>query len=327
MGKTLGQILMDEARQTGLQEWMKKVQVAVRQTDVKNPVTWTALERLSRDEDNMPRLMKLLKEHCPCPSLKTQEEPAYLILAAYHNDNDSLGYLLDTMKEYIKKKDHDGILFLCRMQAAINDNEDYPHLNGLYNELTGYLLSCRRDRVKEYRKGNIPVFSEADLQVAEKYLPHLKEYSFRDKVMAVFPTAKTVTELAEKCGCAVNTFERRFKEEFGAAPRKWMVEQKAKRVVTLLTHTNLPMKEIAGDCGFESSGFPGDQDQSHRKCHRDHLHRCQRPELEQDAGGVPHLPGAAFPALHHIGRQRRRLRGQWHRFPQYTERSLCRGWE
>ena len=112
------------------------------------------------------------------------------------------------------------------MQAAINDNEDYPHLNGLYNELTGYLLSCRRDRVKEYRKGNIPVFSEADLQVAEKYLPHLKEYSFRDKVMAVFPTAKTVTELAEKCGCAVNTFERRFKEEFGAAPRKWMVEHK-----------------------------------------------------------------------------------------------------
>ena len=74
MGKTLGQILMDEARQTGLQEWMKKVQVAVRQTDVKNPVTWTALERLSRDEDNMPRLVKLLKEHCPCPSLKTQEE-------------------------------------------------------------------------------------------------------------------------------------------------------------------------------------------------------------------------------------------------------------
>ena len=71
----------------------------------------------------------------------------------------------------------------------------------------------------------------------------------------------------------------------------------------------------------------GDQDQSHRKCHRDHLHRCQRPELEQDAGGVPHLPGAAFPTLHHIGRQRRRLRGQWHRFPQYTERSLCRGWE
>ena len=44
--------------------------------------------------------------------------------------------------------------------------------------------------------------------------------------MAVFPTAKTVTELAEKCGCAVNTFERRFKEEFGAAPRKWMVEHK-----------------------------------------------------------------------------------------------------
>ena len=70
--------------------------------------------------------------------------------------------------------------------------------------------------------------------------------------MAVFLTAKTVTELAEKCGCAVNTFERRFKEEFGAAPRKWMMEQKAKRVVTLLTHTNLPMKEIAGDCGFES---------------------------------------------------------------------------
>lgn len=255
MKKTLNQILMDEARQTELHEWMKTVQAAVRQTDIKNPATWTALEKLSWDEDNMPCLVKLLKEYCPCPSLKTPEEAAYLILAAYHNDNDSLGYLLDIMKAYIRKKDRDGILFLCQMQAVINRNEEYAHLNGLYNELTGYLLCCRRGRIKEYRRGEAPMFSEADLHVAEKYLPHLKEYSFRDKVMVAFPTSKTVRELAEKCGCAVNTFERRFKEEFGAAPRKWIVDQKVKRVVTLLTCTDLSMKEIAGECGFESNNY------------------------------------------------------------------------
>ena len=62
MKKTLNQILMDEARQTELHEWMKTVQVAVRQADIKNPATWTALEKLSWDEDNMPCLVKLLKE-------------------------------------------------------------------------------------------------------------------------------------------------------------------------------------------------------------------------------------------------------------------------
>lgn len=122
-----------------------------------------ALERLSRDEDNISCLVKLLREYYPYPPLKIQEEPAYLILAAYHDDNDSLGYLLDIMRVCIKKKDHDRILFLCWMQAIINDNENHPHLNGLYSELTGYLLSCRRDRAKECRKGNIPVFNEVDL--------------------------------------------------------------------------------------------------------------------------------------------------------------------
>lgn len=255
MGQVLNQILMDETRQTELHGWMEKVQVAVQQTDAGNPVTWAALEKLSWDEDKMPRLVKLLKKYCPCPSLEIPEEAAYLILVAYHNDNDSLGFILDIMKAYIKKKDRDSILFLCRMQAAINRNEDYPHLNGLYNELTAYLLYCRRGRIKEYRRGEAPVFSEADLHIAEKYLPHLKEYSFRDKVTVAFPTVKTVGELAGKCGCAVNTFERRFKEEFGTAPRKWMVEQKAKRVITLLTRTGLSMKEIASECGFESSNY------------------------------------------------------------------------
>ena len=246
---------MNKTRQTELHGWMEKVQVAVQQTDVRNPVTWAALEKLSWNEDKMSRLVKLLKEYCPCPSFEIPEEAAYLILVAYHNDNDSLGYLLDIMKAYIKKKDRDGILFLCRMQAVFNGNEDYPHLNGWYNELTPYILCCRRDRINEYRRGEPPVFSEADLHVAEKYLPHLKEYSFRDKVMVAFPTAKTVRELAEKCGCAVNTFEHRFKEDFGTAPRKWMVEQKAKRVVTLLTRTDLSMKEIASECGFESNSY------------------------------------------------------------------------
>lgn len=246
---------MNEARQTELHGWLKKVQAAVQQTDAKDPVTWAALEKLSWEADKMICLVKLLKEYCPCPSFKIPEEVAYLILAAYHNDNDSLGYLLDTMKAYIRKKDRDGILFLCRMQAAINGNEDYPHLNGLYNELAGYLLNCRRNRINEYKRGEVSLFSEVDLQVAEKYLPHLKEYTFRDKVMVAFSSIKTVKELAEKCGCAVNTFELRFKEEFGLTPHKWIMEQKAKRAVTLLIHTNLSLKEIASDCGFESNSY------------------------------------------------------------------------
>ena len=82
---------MNKTRQTELHGWMKKVEVAVQQTDVRNPVTWAALEKLSWNEDKMPRLVKLLKEYCPCPSFEIPEEAAYLILVAYHNDNDSLG--------------------------------------------------------------------------------------------------------------------------------------------------------------------------------------------------------------------------------------------
>lgn len=99
---------MNKTWQTELHGWMEKVQVAVQQTDARNPVAWAALEKLSWDEDKMPRLVKLLKKYCPYPSFKIPEEAAYLISVAYHNDNDSLRFILDILKAYIKKKDRQG---------------------------------------------------------------------------------------------------------------------------------------------------------------------------------------------------------------------------
>lgn len=255
MKPNLTQVWMAEMPQADLHGWMGKVQAALLNMDVERPATWMPLETLSREYKSMVRLVELLRVHCPVPDCRVPTEAGCLVLAACHPDNRSLGYVLDVAEAYIREKDREGILFLCRMQAIINANGDYTHLNFLYNRLTGYLLACRRKRLEEYRKGIVPLWSETDLQTAEKYLPHLRGCSFSDRVVTALPKVKSVEELARECGCALNTFERHFKEEFGETPHRWLTKQKVRRIRSLLTDTDMAFQEIASVCGFVSDNY------------------------------------------------------------------------
>lgn len=160
MKPNLTQVWMAETPQADLHGWMGKVQAALLNMDVERPATWMPLETLAREYKSMVRLVELLRVHCPVPDCRVPTEAGCLVLAACHPDNRSLGYVLDVAEAYIREKDREGILFLCRMQAIINANGDYTHLNFLYNRLTGYLLACRRKRLEEYRKGIVPLWSE-----------------------------------------------------------------------------------------------------------------------------------------------------------------------
>lgn len=263
MELNLTRIFMEEAQREGWSDRMMRVRIALLRTDVKRPATWLALERVANDRVCMEHLVKLLRVHCPVPSPKVAEEAGYLILAAYSRTVRPLGYVMDTLDAYIRRNDREGILFLCRMQAAVNAHGEYTHLNVLYNLLTDYLLRCRRERLRHYRTGGKPLFSEADLQEAEKYLPHLRECSFMDRVVLALPKVKSVEELARECGYTLNTFERRFKEENGETPGKWLTEQRKRRIRSLLTETDMPLQEIASACGFASGNYFWDFCKSH----------------------------------------------------------------
>lgn len=63
----------------------------------------------------------------------------------------------------------------------------------------------------------------------------------------------TMTELAEHARMSTRTFARRFREEVGVSPGKWLAQQRLARARQLLETTNLPIERIATEVGFATA--------------------------------------------------------------------------
>jgi transcriptional regulator GlxA family with amidase domain len=57
-------------------------------------------------------------------------------------------------------------------------------------------------------------------------------------------------ELAGREAMSVRTFTRRFREETGLSPQRWLIQQRVERARRLLEDTDLPMDLIAREAGF-----------------------------------------------------------------------------
>ena len=60
----------------------------------------------------------------------------------------------------------------------------------------------------------------------------------------------TLRELAARESMSVRTFTRRFREEVGISPVRWLTRQRIERARQLLEETDLPVDRIAADAGF-----------------------------------------------------------------------------
>jgi transcriptional regulator GlxA family with amidase domain len=60
----------------------------------------------------------------------------------------------------------------------------------------------------------------------------------------------TLRELAERESMSVRTFTRRFREETGSSPQRWLIEQRVERARQLLEGTDLPVDRVAREAGF-----------------------------------------------------------------------------
>ncbi|ELP69738.1 transcriptional regulator, AraC family [Streptomyces turgidiscabies Car8] len=60
----------------------------------------------------------------------------------------------------------------------------------------------------------------------------------------------TLAHLAEHAHMSLRTFARRFTEEVGMSPGRWLIQQRVERARHLLETTDLPVDEIAGQVGF-----------------------------------------------------------------------------
>ncbi|WP_320778378.1 GlxA family transcriptional regulator [Streptomyces sp. CRN 30] len=60
----------------------------------------------------------------------------------------------------------------------------------------------------------------------------------------------TLAALAEHAGMSLRTFARRFDDEVGVSPGRWLVQQRIVRARHLLESSDLPVDQIAGRVGF-----------------------------------------------------------------------------
>ena len=64
----------------------------------------------------------------------------------------------------------------------------------------------------------------------------------------------TLRELAARESVSTRTFTRRFRDEMGTSPGRWLVLQRVERACTLLEETDLPVDEVAERAGFGTAG-------------------------------------------------------------------------
>jgi transcriptional regulator GlxA family with amidase domain len=57
-------------------------------------------------------------------------------------------------------------------------------------------------------------------------------------------------ELAAREAMSVRTFSRRFREEVGMTPGRWLTRQRVERARALLEETDLPVDRVAAEAGF-----------------------------------------------------------------------------
>lgn len=56
--------------------------------------------------------------------------------------------------------------------------------------------------------------------------------------------------LAARESMSVRTFTRRFRDEMGLSPLRWLTRQRVERARQLLEETDLPIDQVAVDAGF-----------------------------------------------------------------------------
>lgn len=75
----------------------------------------------------------------------------------------------------------------------------------------------------------------------------------REWAMANLDVQLTVADLARHAHLSERTLERRFAEETGLAPRRWLTQQRLVRARELLETTDLPIEEVAATVGYATA--------------------------------------------------------------------------
>jgi transcriptional regulator GlxA family with amidase domain len=106
--------------------------------------------------------------------------------------------------------------------------------------------TARRCVVSPWRDGGQSQFIERPLPAAGD----ASTSATRTWALARLSTPVDLADLADHARMSVRTFTRRFREETGMSPGRWLTQQRVEHARRLLESTDLPVDRVAAEAGF-----------------------------------------------------------------------------
>lgn len=104
--------------------------------------------------------------------------------------------------------------------------------------------------VPPHRSGDQAQYVETPLPVLDEGDPVGETLAW---ALGNLDQALPVEQLARRAQVSRRTFDRRFREITGTAPATWLIHQRVLRAQQLLESTQLPVEQVARQCGFSSA--------------------------------------------------------------------------
>lgn len=139
----------------------------------------------------------------------------------------------------------------CNILRANVPIMNFFDMIGTYLEDGIYYLKLHQIKAKElflllsmnYEPEQLINFFNSLTDISPNFKSLVKEYA---------PKATSVNDLLKHIGFERSYFQRRFKQEFGISPYKWLQLQRSARIIQYLKEKNSPLKSVAIEMGFSS---------------------------------------------------------------------------
>lgn len=124
----------------------------------------------------------------------------------------------------------------------------------LENAMVTQCVSARKARLNSDRLtcGSVPI-QPAAVQHPPTSIPKLTAWQFsaaKRFMLERLPDRLSIGEVASALALSKSYFVRSFTNTMGVAPYNWLVGQRINEARELLTHTTIPLAQIALECGF-----------------------------------------------------------------------------
>lgn len=160
--------------------------------------------------------------------------------------NEELCELLDDMPQFAALWNMDDVVKIFRRMLTVENMatlENRMHLEGCILQIISLVA---RSRLPDAAEGkNSALQHRKILQAADKY------------IRTNFATDLSLADLAERFNLHPNYFHRLYTAAFGMSPAQRLLVCRITAAKMLLLTTNMPMGEIAAECGFSSQTYFG----------------------------------------------------------------------